>query len=168
MNHHLMIDLETLGLRESSMILQVGCCLFNLNEIYDTLKMDIDIELYDDRFSVDAATIRWWMKAREDCPINGSLHPSHIPSRINNFIGGRNVYLWSKSTIIDVSILKYYYRVYGFEWLFDFRKIHEVRTLEFFDAGEGIDYGGQKHDALNDAIKQSEYVIGVLNEEKYK
>lgn len=165
---HLMIDLETLGREEDAVILEVGLCLFD-SEIYDSLQINVNVDAYDlSRHSVDMGTIRWWME-RGGHSLKGDVRPDAIPHTILGWLGKWNVNigdlnLWAKSITFDVSKLRYHFLQYCYDgWVFNFRRIHEVRTLCFYHS-EPYDWSSnlEKHVAVNDAIIQAQYVQWVL------
>lgn len=170
-NKHMMVDIETLDVRPSAVVLSIGAALFNDKEVtvsfYSTLAVDPQLELGR---TISFKTLRWWMdrpKSVIDSTFGSEIHPSTALcgfDGLSNFITAHNPkYLWANSPAFDCVILESLYRDLGlsipwkyYQWL-DFRTLYKNSDIIREKPPEEF-----AHNALTDAIAQANHVIKVL------
>jgi hypothetical protein len=64
---HIMVDFETLSLKENAVLLSLGACAFDMDsgEIIEEFYAAIDPRLQPGR-DIDASTVYWWLRQNED------------------------------------------------------------------------------------------------------
>lgn len=168
MNKDLMIDIETLGVSQNSVICSLGAVLFYYdvdsyyieNSFYTTLDPEEGIM---DGFVVDWSTIKFWMNQSKKVRYETFPDkPTPVPLAIDSFIKWVEKLdfqrVWAKSPEFDLSLLKVYFDHYApSAWPFHYRNHRDVRTLlDIANVKEkDIPPVGETHNSLNDAAFQS-------------
>lgn len=161
---HLMVDLETLSIKPSAVILSLGAVKFDpySTGILDQLYFRIDIDSQLDR-DIETETLEWWAKQdpaiqQEAFDTKDRIELSDAMEQFHRFAWHcRN--FWSHGSTFDLIILENVCRQLKRSppWLY--HQLRDTRTL--FDLGQSPDMPTQgKHDALQDAIRQA---TGVQN-----
>lgn len=159
---HCMIDLETLGTRPGSVILQIGAVRFKPcadpgTEIQDQRKWTLHIE--NQRrygFTIDGETIAWWMRQSDDaralfaerdvCPLKDALED------LSAFATGLGI--WSHGASFDIPMLEEAYKRYGLRAPWHHKAVRDTRTLFWLQEPKWPN-NQNKHDALADAMCQA-------------
>lgn len=159
-----MIDIETMGTRSTSMIVQIGACYFDreTGEIGETFKRNIANE--GDSFTVDWSTINWWLKqsleARESITGNGK-ELKFVLQELEEFLQDAK-YTWSHATF-DIPLLSNAFYQYGMKFPVPYWNARDIRTLmDLTDHVPGA-RKGTHHNALDDCKFQVEYCVEALN-----
>lgn len=154
----IMLDLETLGKGENAVVLQIGFALFNRADIHQrpitrTIFPNIQDQL-DDFREIDEDTMTWWtchnhdgwlyQMARERTPTSEVF--DWIDSVVKTHTNNETLW-WAKSTPFDMSIMKSYY---GTE-LWNFRNVHDMRTLRLAAGDEHYPYDYKNFDQADQA-----------------
>lgn len=163
---HLMVDLETMDTGPQATVLTLGAVKFNPfgNGYSDKLYLRIDIDDQDAlgrKISQD--TLDWW--ARQDQEVMEEAFNPHdrVPlvtaiDQFHKFAWGCDAF-WSHGSIFDLMIIQDIYTQLNKSYPWNFWQIRDTRTL--FDLGYDPEMPtNSKHDALQDAIRQS---VGVQN-----
>ena len=138
---HVVIDLETLGTRPGSVILQIGAQAFSitgLKQCYD-LNFNTYIDPMQSKsagFTEDSSTRDWWNnqapKTRAEV-FAGITSPFQALMEFNFYLKGfgdkRSVYVWGNSPRFDCGLLEAYYQHYALEIPWEFRNERDLRTL---------------------------------------
>lgn len=161
-----MLDLETLAVTPRSTILTLGAVQFDpfgrgiLNQLY----MRLDLDAQDDLGrEVDPDTIDWWGKQdpqimEEAFNPDNRVSLSEAVARFHKFAWGCEAF-WSHGATFDLVIIEDLYKQLGKGVPWNYWQIRCSRTL--FNIGiDGKMPQGNKHNALDDAIRQA---IGVQN-----
>jgi DNA polymerase III epsilon subunit-like protein len=162
-----MIDIETMGTRSTSMIVQIGACYFNrvTGEIGDTFK--VHIYHSNDDFTVDWSTIKWWLEREEiarQSIISDELEVRTAVTRLKVFLTNA-VYVWSHATF-DIPILLNTFDKVGEKFPIHYTKMRDIRTLidiKNDNKKSTLDRKGTHHDALDDCKFQVAYCVEALN-----
>lgn len=176
---HIMIALETLGTRLTSVIVQVAAVAFNLEgEIRNRIVLNIHPQLsMDAGFTVDWATIEWWMNQSSEAKktvFADKIHPLHHPStaiqKFNAFIednNGSDALLWSHKDF-DFSRLEYHMSHLCLKPAFSYRSAMDIRTLLKIAGIEKKDLSEDaslvKHSAIDDCLYQVGTVLKAYGE----
>ena len=167
----LMIDLETLSLRPTAAIIQIGAVVFDT----DTGKLNkgFEINLKEKARStnqhVDKDTLEWWTKVDpERAAMYEKIQKTGVKKlklALDPFVEWckkqRFSSVWANGAAYDIPIIEHALKSTGTEVPWSYRQIRDMRTLKvLFDPEEccGVD-PVKPHDALSDARAQAEYVV---------
>lgn len=166
MTKHLMVDLETLAVSPRSVILTLGAVHFNpygdgyTDSIYFRINLDDQDKLGRE---IDPNTLDWW--AKQDIKIMEEAFSSDDRLSVNDAIDKFHKFawgckaFWSHGSAFDLVILEDLYKQLNRSPPWNFWQLRDTRTV--FDLGVDPAMPKEsKHDALQDAIRQS---IGVQN-----
>lgn len=167
-------DLETLGNGSTAPITQIGAVKFtNKGEITDKFLATVNIEdLQQYNFSVDYSIIGWWLNQSNeaiksvygDDIIKVSL--DHALYKFKVWLGAPSDYKYWSHTTFDPPILEYNYRQVKKPNPISFRLHRDIRTLTDLFGPVTVKRKGIHHNALDDAIYQSEYISALLQKQK--
>ena len=169
----IIVDLETLGIGEDSIIVQVGAIKFNRNtgERLDSFLKNISINTsIAAGFKLETEVYNWWMeqnkKVRASVFNNKNKSVREVMVELNNFIKGADA-IWSHATF-DFPKIMYHLKALGIPPSFSFRSARDLRTIvdiSKLDLGK-IPKNEMAHNALVDCEYQLEYLIEGLNKFK--
>lgn len=161
----IMIDLETLGVKDGAAIISIGAVRFDLVGSCLGASFYAKIALDSDHFGeIDGSTVGWWM-AQDPEAIKEAFFGSdrvELQEALDDFelflalepVTG----LWSKGPTFDeVLIRSAWDRCDMGDFPISFRYSRDVRTAEMF-CKEDIPFEGVKHNALADAKHQAKVV----------
>lgn len=178
---HLIFDIETLGMRENTVILSLACVPFTFEEhecfeVFLTrgffVKFDVKDQLKNLKRTMSPATIDWWKTQSKDAremnllPTEGDVTLFNGLNALSRFIektdyNYKQSYVFSRGTYFDFPKMEHAYEVScGLPVPFNTWKIRDVRT--FIDIFAGVNDGSYdvrfcktdsfiKHDPLHDA-----------------
>jgi len=160
----LMLDLETLGIGPTSVIIQLGACYFDRNtgEIGDKFEQSIDVgDSLMQGLTIDNSTIKWWLEQEEEYRTwlldTDWLVESLV--KFTKFCTKKIEAVWSHATF-DFPILVNAFQTCDLKLPFHYRAARDIRTL--VDLSEQ-DFDKKKkdktHNALEDCIYQVEYCV---------
>ena len=170
---NIMIDLETLDTKPSSVILSVGLVAFDDEKIYDTLYVVPPAQpQLDLGRTVSFSTIAWWMQQsteaksvfKEQEKNQSSLKYATYLSEIANFIQSYpKAKLYSYGSDFDLVILSHAFNHANMKvpWFFT-----NNRCFRTWCDDRNVPYKSSKspdvtHNALQDAIDQANHMISV-------
>lgn len=166
MKKALMVDLETLAVSPNATVLTLGAVHFNPfgNGYGDKLYFRINIDEQDALGrEVDPNTIEWWSK-QDPVVMEEAFSPDNRISLVDamnqfhKFAWGCDTF-WSHGATFDLVIIENMFRQLEKPSPWNFWQMRDTRTL--FDLGVDPDMPkGEKHNALQDAIRQA---VGVQN-----
>lgn len=166
MAKHLMVDMETMAVSPNAVVLSLGAVHFDpyqegyTDSIY--FKIDLDDQDHLGR-EIDPNTLDWWAKQdpvimEEAFSPNDRISLVEAMDRFHKFAWGCNAF-WSHGATFDLVILENIYKQLSKPLPWNYWQLRDTRTL--FDLGWDPEMPkGNKHDALQDAIRQS---VGVQN-----
>lgn len=166
MSRHLMIDMETLAVSPDAVVLSLGAVHFNPygNGYGEKIYFRIDLDDQDKLGRlVDPNTLDWWSKQdpaimEEAFSPDDRISLEDAMNQFHKFAWGCDAF-WSHGATFDLIIIEHIYRQLGKQLPWNYWQLRCTRSL--FDIG--IDPKmpqNSKHDALQDAIRQS---VGVQN-----
>ena len=130
-----MVDIETLGTRPTSVMTQLGACYFDrkTGEIGNKFLYNINIgSALMVGLTIDTETIEWWKGQYilgQDSWIYDTVNLAQVLNAFDKFISDNEIDgVWSHATF-DMPILAYNYSVYGMKMPFNFRKCRDIRTI---------------------------------------
>jgi len=171
---NLMLDLETLGNNNNSVIIQIGACFFDAGsgKIGKTFSMNVDpSSCMRYGMEVDAQTIYWWMEQSDEARRSVMAKPLvDIKEALEAFskYAKKAERVWSHATFDHVILLNAFRRV-GLPSPFHYRAAKDIRTLTALaglkaDVSDAkVQRNGIPHNALDDAIYQVSYVVECLH-----
>jgi len=174
MAKHLMVDMETMAVSPSAVVLSLGAVHFDphSDDIGDTLYFKIDLDDQDKlNREIDPNTIEWWSKQdpkimEEAFSPNDRISLSNAIDRFHKFAWGCDAF-WSHGATFDLVILENIYKQLGKPLPWNYWQLRDTRTL--FDIGfKAVMPQAGKHDALQDAIRQAKGVQSVFEQLREK
>lgn len=187
MTTQVMIDFETLSLKENAVLLSLGACVFDptIGEIGPTFYCAIDPRTQPGR-DISASTVIWWLgqdqAARDkildainaaDALADGgedealyetaALPINHVAMAFNGWIEslGGDVECWSNGAV-DHAWLNSMFEYSGFKNPVAFWQQRDYRTLKALYLDVKVDDYGVVHNALDDAIKQAKHLCKIM------
>ncbi|MGJ1228821.1 3'-5' exonuclease [Sphingobacterium siyangense] len=168
----IMIDIETLDIRPTAVILSIAAIAFNRsNENYRIAPFDVKIDNLDQADSyhrtIDSGTESWWDQQPDeakDAAFNGQITLRHALHKLTFFIRENTnidtVRVWAKSPSFDLAILKNALDYFKYNTPWQFRNERDVRTY-IADSQEvqELKRNDVEHIAVSDAIYQTTQVI---------
>lgn len=171
---HIMVDLETFGTDNDSVICSIGAVEFDITtgktgrEFYE--KIDIQSAL-DAGMKVKGSTLIWWLKQSEDARKElynaDTKNIVHVLQMLQEFFNncGIECQVWGNSNRFDLGILHNAYKSFNTDIPWDFRKERDVRTLVSFrpEVQKNCIFEGTAHNALADCKHQIKYCSQIWN-----
>ena len=161
-----MVDLETMAVTPRAVVLTLGAVHFNPygNGYGDKLYLRFDLDDQDKlNREIDPNTLDWWAKQDPKVMEEAFSPDDRVPlkdamDQFHKFAWGCDAF-WAHGSLFDIAILEDLYRQIEKPVPWQYWQIRDTRTM--FDLGWDPDMPqASKHDALQDAIRQS---IGVQN-----
>lgn len=166
MAKHLMVDMETMAVSPSAVILSLGAVHFDPFDTgyTDSLYMKINLDDQDKLGrEIDPNTLDWWAKQdpaimEEAFSLDNRVGLEDAMQQFHKFAWGCDCF-WSHGATFDLVILENVLRQLKRPLPWNYWQLRDTRTL--FDLGVNPEMPqGSKHDALQDAIRQA---VGVQN-----
>tara|TARA_B110000211_G_C13925465_1_gene484722 strand:+ start:12 stop:563 length:552 start_codon:yes stop_codon:yes gene_type:complete len=168
MTIHAMIDLETLGTSQDTVVLSLGAVKFspfNSEDPTDALyiKPDVDEQTSVLNRTVDDDTLRWWNEQPSEISDEALSEDDRVScveflAQLNRWCVGVDI-LWCQGPLFDYAILEDFYRNMQQPCAWNFWQIRDSRTLFALmpkDPRKAIQQ--QLHNALADAYFQAQCV----------
>ena len=165
--HHVMIDIETLGLKEDCVVLSVGAVRFSaLNGVGDGvhLKLDVADQVNKGR-TIDYGTVEWWSKQGDQARAvlssdSSDLNPANAMMLLVTWMD-EAVGVWGNGSDFDNRILTNLCEDFGVEpW--KFWKNRCFRTLRALHSDVVHEFEGTAHNALDDARNQAAHAVAIM------
>lgn len=167
----LMLDIETLGNRPTSVITQIGACYFDRETggVGENFLVNINVgTALLAGLTVDRDTIDWWNTQENKSWIVGDCKLDKALNKFNDF-ANRAKYIWSHSTF-DIPILMNAYKALDKKLPFHYRVTRDIRTLTHLAKHQrnesSADSKDKTHNALDDCIYQVKYCTECFNKLK--
>lgn len=189
----LMIDIETLGVSNNAPVISIGACFFDKDGIKEKFYAVLDLaeQIDSGKRVTDASTIKWWFG--QDKAAQKIFRDDEIGVNINEpknpYIGGflnpietmfinsnileqfvtfckqyDNPKPWGNGSNFDITIVESLLKDYNVTVPWSFRNIRDLRTFkEHVYDGSETKFEGIAHNALDDAIYQTQVVIDGMN-----
>ena len=161
--NHMMIDIETLDTANTAVVVQVGWCVFDAEQISKPTELFPGIqEQIDMGRTISASTLKWWMTddsisqvTRErvfDPVIDTSVED--IATRLRTVLGNGIEHVWSHGPHFDMAILK---DLMG-DNVFHYRSPRDTRTMSMLAPHIQKPPAITKHSAGDDAYAQAQWM----------
>lgn len=170
---HVMLDLETWGTGNDAVVVSIGACKFDKNDILAAFHVGVDpASCMELGLKVDAGTILWWMdpKQREALDSWLQLERIDLASALLGFQmwckGEPGVLaVWGNGSTFDNVILRSAYAAAGLEYPVRFWQDLCYRTKKNECASVPMVREGTHHKALDDAISQAKHLQAIWRSE---
>lgn len=171
-----MVDLETLGVLPGCKIMTIGATAFNLREgVVDSFYMRVE---RDNQYGLteDHETVAWWMSQDEEiseevfepsnrCDLKSALwYLSEFIREYSNTDsdGKTTAVIFGNGSDFDNAILQYAYRACKLRPAWEFYNNRCYRTIKNMAPNVELKRKGLLHNAVDDAVSQTEHLIEVL------
>lgn len=177
LNSHVFLDLETLGLRHNAPILVIAA--YAVDSLGNKIKRDqwrVSVKDANRHGTADPSTMQWWSEQSEDAKRAAFEDGPRLSlfdalRGLSLFIGSLEgpVYVWGNAPTFDCAILRHAYMQTSQETPWEFWQERDCRTVAWvgewlgYDAKQGTEFKGERHNALDDARHQARYTIDILN-----
>lgn len=171
---HVMTDLETVGVRPRSALLQIGAVAFEarsggriLNDRVFNQYVD-PASCIDLGMTADGSTLGWWLKQGQDARmrVSSALEDGRavvLPVALERLtawfhdVVGEPEGVWGHGACFDVSLLQLAYDLCGMKAPWDYRAPRDTRTLFSLIGGFPVveTTGFVLHDATDDSVLQA-------------
>lgn len=165
---HLMVDLETLDTRPSTVILSIGAVVFDPEDaptlqsrLYERCQWQSQL---DAGRTVSESTLRWWLQqddaARRALEGPAVLLTQALADLAALYTDGRCERIWANGQSFDISILDHAYAAGGQTSPWEFYNVRCFRTLKSLPSARGVSKpeNALAHNALFDAIAQAQHL----------
>lgn len=167
---NIMIDIETLGVRSSSVILSIGAVPFDNDAVGAGFYRRVDIQsCLDVGLTVDASTIEWWMGQSDEA--RASFDEKGVPLRTAlaqlSELFDDDELVWANGVNFDLPILENAYHACGLTPPWKFCNTRDYRTVKNMFPKELL--GSLRiepvvaHNALGDALAQTLTLQAILH-----
>lgn len=172
-----MTDLETLDTAVTGVILSIGACKFNADEIGNEgfyRKITIESNLEEGR-TISPSTLRWWMQQSDAAREAAFSAPGAIPlgQALDEFrewlgtdkISTENMRPWGNGSDFDIAMLAHAYGRQGTPW--KFYNVRCFRTIKSDPRWKDVPKPAPiiAHHALYDAIAQAQHLQAIWKEQ---
>lgn len=168
---HVMIDLESMGVKPDSAIVSIGAVVFDprANKVSDKV-FYTELEWEDQGRLINQETKEWWHSDKVSNEARDALYGfddlEHQLKALAEWLP-KDCKVWGNGATFDISMLEDAYDQYSIPIPWDFWNIRDMRTIKdmYESLRGGLDRksGGTLHNALHDAIFQAEYVCEMWN-----
>lgn len=166
---NIMIDLETLDVRPSSVILSVGIVVFDDKKIVEAgYLIPNRQQQIDAGRTISFDTLKWHLKQGAECQAvfseNDQMTVEECITAIHaTIIQYPNAKIWSNGANFDAVIMDHLFNMYSVEAPY---KFWNVRCFRTYCEEKGEKYSGKSgvtHNALQDAKDQANHLIQIWN-----
>lgn len=176
--NHIMIDLETLGTRNSSVFLSIAAVCFDINSGETGREFSAQISLdsaLKAGLTVDAHTIEWWMsqqKETKDLMFKNTEDLNSVLIQFTRFMdecafkrpgNPEPLKFWGNSARFDLGILENGYLVTGLlcPWNFRYERCYRTIYAEFKDLVDKAIINSEVHNPLADCHYQIKRLVSI-------
>jgi len=168
---HVMIDLETMGVRPNASIVSIGAVHFDrdqiLSEFYTSVSLSSCLEA---GLTTDQSTIDWWMKQsiearlawqRDDAPsLSDAL--SKLTVWVRSIGGMRDICPWGNGADFDLTIIGSAHRAFDVDPPWEYYNHRCFRTMKSMFNVPDFPRQGTHHNALDDAKHQAIHLQRIM------
>lgn len=168
-----MLDLETMSTHDNASIVSIGAVKFTLPTIatlggvVDTFYVNVDLASSQDAgLHVESRTVSWWSQQSEAARAALTIDPVPLVDALHSFtkwFGVENSKpIWANPATFDLTILGNAYKALGLHEPWEFYHERCYMTLRKFFPSLPYIKPDVPHDALQDAIAQTQHLIKML------
>ena len=173
--NHIMLDLETLDDRPTSVIVAIGAVRFSLDDEDDYAGLSDEFyavisakSCQEYGLTIGAETVAWWAQQADEAR-RILYHPDtdHLPQSLiafNNFIRDKpeESAVWGNGSTFDNVILRNAYRACGIIPAWKYNRDFCFRTMKNMFPTTEPERQGIHHNALDDAKHQARWLIKIM------
>jgi len=168
---HIMIDVETMSTKPNASIVSIGAVKFNSNKVYDKdgfyCVVDLD-SCIKHSMHVGGSTVYWWLGQKKET--RRALTLDMIP--ITEAIGQLNEWLrtdavtsvWGNGANFDNVIIRNAFEVTKIPIPWKYWQDRCFKTVKAIYPRLNLQREGVYHNALDDAIHQANYLLGLYKQ----
>lgn len=169
---HIMIDIETMGLRSNAAIISIGAVYFDANDILDKFYTNVSLSsCLDHGLTQDQSTVDWWMRqsveARSAWQRDDAPNLTQALVLFTNFMRSvgseKEICPWGNGADFDLVILTSAHRALDVEPYWKYYNHHCFRTMKNMFHTADMPRSGTYHNALDDAITQVNHLHRILD-----
>lgn len=167
---HIVLDLETMGKGPRAAITAIGAARVVGCEVVDTFYRKVDLSSsMRNGGELTASTIEWWLGQSEDARAAMVQPGEDIALCLLDFsdwLGRKEFSMWGNGSNFDNVILESAYHAFHAvntpdPWPYNANR--DLRTiLALYPEAKNIEFTGEKHNALHDAVHQAKMLIAAL------
>ena len=165
--NRIMLDLETYATGPDAMVLSLGACFFNEEEVGDGIYLVLSREDQWGKREINADTMKWWDQQSDKAKEVLTAPQTPVKNALNCFTqfielfadNPKDVEMWGNGSDFDNVILGTLYRDFEVERPWKYSNNRCYRTLKNIclahDSHDLPEREGTHHNALDDAIYQA-------------
>ncbi|QNK34499.1 3'-5' exoribonuclease [Serratia sp. JUb9] len=174
--HHVMLDIETLDVKPSAVILVVAAVFFDpkTGQLGEEFEAAVSPQKEQDGRTISLDTVAWWARQSDEArklAFGGSDSLKRVLTNLSRFIhmhSSDTVKVWGNGKEFDCAILEHAFQQLTMPCPWKFWHTQDVRTLvtlaelRGFNPKKARPFEGTPHRALDDAKHQARYVADVV------
>lgn len=151
---NVMVDIETLDVKSTAVILSIGACTIELFTEAITFYEEIDPASQSSR-SISQSTVDWW-KTQSGYPGGGIRSLKAVLTSFSRYLSSLRAepIIWCKGTDFDTQILANAFTEHGMEVPWKYNAVRDFRTVKKL-LPVNVGPNPNPHNALADALHQS-------------
>lgn len=161
---HVMVDIETLGVIPSAVILSIGAITIVNSPVPEwNFYQELDTDTQFER-TKSQSTIDWWAKQPEGLMPKGSTDIRKALSNFHEFFSHLRAepIVWCKGTDCDIAILTHAFTQYHMPVPWKYDAVRDFRTLKKLFPHYSYPANPNAHNALADAKHQAEELKAIF------
>lgn len=171
--NNLMIDIETLSVKQNAVILSIGAVFFDLegligSEYYKKISINSCIEL---GLEVDESTLKFWIEQPNESKKDLFSNTDFLFYSLKqlSLLIDENTCVWGNPSSFDIGILTNAFNKCNIKIPWNYRNIRDLRTLTAFypKIKDEIEFTGVKHNAIDDCKHQIKILQKIYSQEIY-
>lgn len=180
--HHLMLDIETLDVTPSAVILAVAAVFFDpkTGELGAEFDVAVNCQQEQPGRTISLEIVAWWAKQSDEArklAFGGTESLKRVLTGLSRFIhinSTDTVKVWGNGKEFDCVILEHAFKQLGMPCPWKFWDTQDVRTiitlaeLNGFNPKKQRAFEGTPHRALDDAKHQARYVADAISALYYR
>ena len=163
---NIMLDIETMSQKKTAAVVSIGAVKFTDNAILDTFYCNIDpVSCKAAGLHFQMETIDWWKKQKPEAYRALKDNRKSLTEALTEFkiwYGDRSVPTWANSNSFDCVIMENAFESVDIPCPWKFWDERCFRTFKALFKSD-LKLEGTVHNALDDAIYQTKYMLDVLN-----
>jgi DNA polymerase III epsilon subunit-like protein len=162
---NVMLDLETLGNRPSSVIVAIGAVKFGSGLLGDSFYRRIDAESCAAvGMTMDTSAVMFWLKQPEAARLEITKPGEPLATVLQEFALWieKDAVVWGNGASFDPVVLTHAYRAAGVKVPWRYVNERCYRTVKALFPNVPPDFSGTQHNALDDAKSQALHLMQIM------
>lgn len=169
---HVMLDLETMGVRAGCAIASIGACDFNpvTGEIGNTFYEVIELQsCFNVGLKCQASTLYWWLEqsaeARAAIAVAERRDLSYVLTLFKAWMGTyKDTTIWANGSNFDFPILELAFAACRLKPTWEYHRVRDARTIYKMAGVYAQTNKGTPHHALDDCKNQVARLVWALSQ----